>query len=149
MLSELPLSWGLPQSCQWWHAGCSCVSGNLPHHLHHQDGFWLPFGSQPPALRLVQELSVLWRSLKRRVLLSGVTLYGRDLCVPCVPHLSISAEMSSMMWRPAQTFPFVVASVSLEECGRSQHSCMKTELTLCYISSLLTWNSTVSFLADK
>lgn len=84
------------------------------------------------------------------------------VCPPCVPHLPVTAETSSMMWRPAPTFPSLAApmfslyqssvsvvAASLEECGRSQHSCMKTELTLCYISSLLTWNSTVSFLADK
>lgn len=63
-----------------------------------------------------------------------------DLPISCSPKGHFSLHQSP---------GFVVAAASLEECGWSQHSCMKTELTLCYISTLLTWNSTVSFLADK
>lgn len=62
-----------------------------------------------------------------------------DLPVACSPDAHFSLQLS----------PVVVVAVSLEEHRRCHHPCMKTKLTLCYISSLLTWNSTVSFLADK
>jgi len=62
-----------------------------------------------------------------------------DLSVTCSLNAHFSLQLS----------PVVAVVASLEEHGRCHHPCMKTELNLCYISSLLTWNSTVSFLADK
>lgn len=71
MLSELLLSWGLSQPCQQWHAGCTyIITGNFPRHgssityITRVPGMLSALSHQPP--RLPQELSVLWRSLKRR-----------------------------------------------------------------------------------
>lgn len=115
-------------------------------------GLVLALSHQPSGL--AQELSVVWRSLNRR----GLFLHSRHLCVSPVTPTCLS------LLRPAQTFPSLAApiltsaSISLlfsfllflwRSVGEVNIHVMKTELTLCYISSLLTWNSTVSFLADK
>lgn len=124
----------------------------------------LPLALSPQPSALAQELSVLWKSLAgegccqewpytagtcvcplcpppvchcRNELCDVKTC--SDLPITCSPNTHFSLHQS----------PVFIVAVSLEECRRSQHSCVKTELTLCYISSLLTWNSTVSLLADK
>lgn len=110
--------------------------------------FWLSATSPQAWL----ELSVLWKPLNRTVLISewpymaGTCVSSpvchcrnelhdvqtcSDLPITCGPNAHFSLHQS----------PVSVVAASLEECERSQHSCMKTELTLCCISSLLTWNT--------
>lgn len=114
--------------------------------------FWLSATSPQAWL----ELSVLCRSLNRTLLLSGWPYMAGTCVSPPVCHcrneqtcLDLPITCGPSAHFNLHQSPVCVVAASLEECGRSQHSCMKTELTLCCISSLLTWNSTVSFLADK